>query len=130
MVDTNIIISAGLFPNSIVGNIFMHIMKNHELILSHYTLNELKIVFKKKFSNRIEYINKFLNGLKYELIDIKIINYEEYPEVRDIDDIPVLAYAIESKVEILITGDKDFDGINLEKLQILKPKVYFEKYMK
>jgi predicted nucleic acid-binding protein len=47
MVEANIIISAVLFPNSVVGNIFSHIAKNHTLVLCQYTLDELKSVFKK-----------------------------------------------------------------------------------
>jgi hypothetical protein len=31
---------------------------------------------------------------------------------------------------MLITGDKDFDEIKIEKLKILKAKDYIEQYMK
>jgi len=48
MVDTNIIISAGLFPESNVGEVLSHIVNNHELVLCQYTLNELENVFKNK----------------------------------------------------------------------------------
>jgi predicted nucleic acid-binding protein len=40
-----------------------------------------------------------------------------------------LAHAIESKVDILITGDKDFDDIIIETPKILKPRQYIEKYL-
>ena len=39
MVDANIIISASLFPNSIVGIVFIHIVNNHEIVLCKYTLD-------------------------------------------------------------------------------------------
>jgi predicted nucleic acid-binding protein len=42
LVDTNVIISAGLFPESYVGKALKHIIKNHNLILCQYTLDELK----------------------------------------------------------------------------------------
>ncbi|MDR2470847.1 MAG: hypothetical protein LBD09_01895 [Treponema sp.] len=70
--DTNIIISAGLFPESNIGKALKHIMQNHNLVLSRYTLDELKEVFEKKFEKRIEYLNQFVKDLKFELIDIKI----------------------------------------------------------
>lgn len=130
MVDANIIISAGLFPKSAVGEVLAHVVKNHELVLCRYTLDELKMVFKKKFPDRIEYFNKFIKELKHELIDMEITNYEKYPQVRDVYDIPLLAYAIESKVKILITGDKDFDEITIEAPEIIKPREYIEKYIK
>ena len=40
--DSNVIISAGLFPESRVGKALAHIVNNHELILSQYTLEEMK----------------------------------------------------------------------------------------
>jgi putative PIN family toxin of toxin-antitoxin system len=129
LVDTNIIISAGLFPESDVGKVLKHIIKNHNLILCQYTLDELKEVFQRKFLNRIDYLNEFVRDLKYELIDIKITAYRKYPQVRDKDDIPLLASAIETDVDIFITGDKDFDDIKIIRPKIMKPKDYIEEYM-
>jgi putative PIN family toxin of toxin-antitoxin system len=130
MVDANIIISAGLFPESTVGKVLAHVVKNHDLVICQYTLNELKNVFKNKFPERIEYLNKFIKKLKYELIDIEIKHYENYPKIRDNDDMPLLACAIETKVDILITGDKDFDEVMIEIPKIMKPREYIEEYMK
>jgi putative PIN family toxin of toxin-antitoxin system len=130
MVDANIIISAGLFPESIIGEVLTHVVKNHKLVICQYTLNELVNVFKNKFSEKIEYLNKFIGRLKYELVDIEIIDYEKYPKIRDNDDIPLLASAIESKVNILITGDKDFDEIKIKSPKIMKPREYIKAYMK
>jgi len=130
MVDANIIISAGLFPKSIVGKVLAHVVKNHELVLCQYTLNELEDVFKNKFTKRMEYLRKFVRRLKYELVNVEIINYKKYPNIRDIDDLPVLANAIESKVDVLITGDKDFDDVIIDIPKIMKPREYIEKYMK
>jgi predicted nucleic acid-binding protein len=78
----------------------------------------------------MEALNKFTGRLKYELVDIKIIDYEKYPKIRDNDDMPLLASAIEAKVNILITGDKDFDEIMIKSPKIMKPREYIEEYMK
>jgi len=129
IVDANIIISAGLFPESNVGKVLAHIVKNHKLVLCQYTLDELKNVFKKKFPKRIVYFNKFIKDLKYELIDIDIKDYAKYPQIRDVDDMPLLARAIEAKIDVLITGDKDFDDIKIDTPKIMKPKDYIEKYL-
>jgi putative PIN family toxin of toxin-antitoxin system len=130
MVDANIIISAGLFPESNIGKVLDHIAKNHKLVICQYTLNELKRVFENKFPKRLESLNKFVKKLKYELVDIEIIDYEKYPKIRDNDDMPLLACAIETKVNVLITGDKDFDEITIKTPKIMKPREYIEEYMK
>jgi putative PIN family toxin of toxin-antitoxin system len=128
-VDTNIIISAGLFPDSGVGKALGHIAQKHNLILCQYTLEELEDVFDKKFINRKKYLNDFVKDLKYELIDIKITDYKKYPQVRDRDDILLLAAAIEADADIFMTGDKDFDEIKISKPKIIKPRDYIEEYM-
>ena len=130
IVDANIIISAGLFPKSNLGKALAHVIENHELVICQYTLNELEDVFKNKFPKKIEYLRKFIRRLKYELVEVEIINYKKYPNIRDIDDLPVLANAIESKVNLLITGDKDFDDIMIERPKIIKPRMYIDEYMK
>ena len=129
MVDSNIIISAALFPDSAVGKALFHIAKNHKLVLCKHILDELSNVFKKKFHSREKYLNDFVKSLKYELVDISIKDLKNYPKVRDKHDIPVLANAIEAKVDIFITGDKDFDGIEIEVPKIIKPAKYVQEYM-
>ena len=57
------------------------------------------------------------------------MDYSKYPQIRDINDIPILANAIESRTDILITGDKDFQNIKLTKPQIMTPRKYFDKYI-
>ena len=94
MVDSNIIISAGLFPESIVGKALHHIVINESLVLCKYTLEELSKVFIYKFPDRITYFHKFINELKYELVEIEINYNHKYPNIRDIYDLPLLASAI------------------------------------
>ena len=36
--------------------------------------------------------------------------------------------AIESKSDVLITGDKDFEGIDITGLKILKPASFIDRY--
>jgi len=129
LVDANIIISAGLYPESDVGKVLSHIMKNHKIILCKYTLDELLLVFKKKFPNRIKYFNDYISKIKYEYINIKIDDFSNYPSIRDNSDLPILANAIESKADILLTGDKDFDDIAIKSPLILKPGNYMKIYM-
>ena len=129
MLDANIIITAVLFPQSIISKMIKHMVLNHELTLSQYTIDEIKEVFNKKFKNKMYEMDDFLEKLPYELFSLKEMNYKDYPNIRDIDDLPVLVNAIVSNVNLLVTGDKDFDGIKTKGLKILKPKEYIDGYM-
>ena len=129
MVDANIIVSAILFPNSIISDTLKHILINNEITLSQYTIDEINDVFARKFPHRINEMEMFLGKLPYSLFRFKEINNKKYPDIRDINDIPVLANAIESDVDILITGDKDFDDIKIKRPRIMNPNDYKKKYI-
>ena len=129
MVDSNVIISAALFPESAISKALFHIAKNHKLVLCQHILDELSNVFKKKFPKREEHLHNFVMKLKYELVEKNIKDLKNYPPIRDKHDIPVLANAIEAKVNILITGDKDFEEIEIETPKIIKPVKYIQEYM-
>ena len=58
------------------------------------------------------------------------IDGKKYPDIRDMDDLPVLANAMESNIDLLVTGDKDFDDIIIEKPKIMKPRKYTDEYIK
>ncbi|MCL2793589.1 MAG: putative toxin-antitoxin system toxin component, PIN family [Spirochaetaceae bacterium] len=129
MIDANIIISAILFPESVLSKILKHIILNSEITLSQYTIDEVYKVFNKKFPHRVNEMKDFIDKLPYELFSLNEIKVKQYPNIRDIDDMPVLINAIESNVDILITGDKDFDEIKIRKPRIMNPRMYFEEYM-
>ena len=130
MVDANIIVSAILFPQSIVAETIKFIVSNHELTLSQYTIDEVKEVFNKKFPHRKKEMKYFIEKLPYKLFSLKEIDNKKYPNIRDIDDLPVLANAIESNIDLLVTGDKDFNEIRINKPKIMNPRKFLEKYKK
>ena len=63
MVDANIIISAVLFPKSIVANAFKHLIDNYNLVLSKYTIDEVEDVFNEKFPHRINEMRAFMKEI-------------------------------------------------------------------
>ena len=126
-VDTNIIISAILFPNGKVAQVFSHLLEKHTLIISSYTKKECEEVFEKKFPLKKAQLDIFFDGIGFEEFKSpEKINQKKYPKIRDIKDLPVLVSAILSDSDILITGDKDFEDIKIDKPLIFTPAKYFE----
>lgn len=58
-----------------------------------------------------------------ELLDVA---QRKFPAKKDY---PVLYTAIVENVDILITGDKDFSDILIEKPEIMTPAEFIEKYL-
>ena len=126
-VDTNIIISAILFPNAKVAKVFSHVIEKHTVIIASYIKEECKEVFEKKFPLKKEQLDIFFGGINFEEFKTpEKIDEKKYPEIRDIKDLPVLVSAILSDSDILITGDKDFEDIKIDKPLIFTPSKYFE----
>ena len=129
LLDANILISAALFPNSIVSKVLDFIIINHSIVICQYTIEEIEIVFQKKFPQRIDGFYSFLEALDFELVTLDFKNLDNYPSLRDKKDTPLLACAIDSTVDILLTGDKDFFGIDIKSPKILNPREFFEEYI-
>lgn len=122
------LISALLFPGSKMDSLMNCIFTKHQLVLSSYVVEELKNVVKRKFPNKEQVINKLLMAMSYEFVYTPSDLEEGLFDIRDIKDYPVLYTAIIEDVDILITGDKDFKGIDIEKPEIMTPAEFVKYY--
>jgi putative PIN family toxin of toxin-antitoxin system len=122
MLDTNVLISALLFPKSIAGNLVVKILMDHKLVLCSFIIDELHNVIQRKFESKLDDLKTFLLELSYEMVYTpKKIDKSKYPDIRDEADVPILVSAIIADVDILISGDKDFLGVDIERPQIIVP---------
>ena len=67
--------------------------------------------------------------MSYELVYTPTEMESDVFEIRDIKDYPVLYTAIIENVDILITGDKDFDNIDIDRPEILTPNNFINQYL-
>jgi len=126
-VDTNIIISAILFPDGKVASVFSHILESHDVIISSYSIIECETVFNRKFPDKTAQLQTFFTQIEFELFNTpKTINSKRFPALRDVNDLPILASAILCDADILLTGDKDFEDIKINKPLIFTPNQYFD----
>lgn len=89
-------------------------------------LDELKVVIKRKFSEKFDLLDQFIQELPFSLAYTpERIDAKKYPEIRDKKDLPILVTAILEDVDILITGDADVD---IEQPEILTPSGFLKKY--
>ena len=130
MLDTNVLISTILFNSYKLKAIINYICDYHKLVLSTYILDELEYVTIRKCSNKLIEMYDFISSLPYEVEYTPEYAFDKLEiEMRDSKDLPVLYSAIMSKVDILITGDKDFEGIIVDGLEIIKPNDFYKKYI-
>ena len=122
MVDTNVLVSAVLSADNRFVWLLDHITRFHRLVLSRATLEELRTLFETRFAHRTPALEGLLRIMPFEVADVPtVIVASEYPSIRDLSDLPILASAIASNVELFITGDKDFLSLQTDRLRIVSP---------
>ena len=129
MLDTNVLLSALLFPSAKMNSIMDCIFTQHQLVLSSYVVDELKQVIKRKFPSKEKAINKLLMLMSFEYVYTPNELENDLFYIRDIKDYPVLYTAIIEDIDILITGDKDFSDINIHKPKIMSPSQVMENFL-
>ena len=126
MLDTNVLISALLFPGDRMNMMMNYIFTNHRLVLSSYVVEEFKAVIHRKFPKKENVIEKLLLMLSYEYVYTPDKIDQNLFYIRDIKDYPVLYTAILEEIDILITGDKDFKDLDIQQPQIMTPTEFLE----
>ena len=129
MLDTNVLLSVLLFPGERMNRMMKSIFQNHRLVLSSFVVEELAYVVKRKFPGKLQTVDRLLTSMSFELVYTPQEIEPGLFEIRDIKDYPVLYTAIREDVDVLVTGDKDFSDINLERPEILTPAQFLERYV-
>lgn len=112
LVDTNILISAVLFPRSKPAKALVYTTENHEMILCDQNLIELRSVLERKAPQALPDAEVLLTELSYELIPAAP---HAQKLIRDAKDQPILNAAMLYDVDIILTGDKDFLSLDMDR---------------
>ncbi|SBV92996.1 conserved exported hypothetical protein [uncultured delta proteobacterium] len=115
LIDTNILISAALFPASVPAQAFFKaVTPPHDAVVCDYSFDEMRRVFNRKFPNRIPDFERFVStmALSVDIVATPPEGEEEAQgdeaKIRDMKDRPIYRAAVAAKVDAILTGDKDF----------------------
>ena len=111
MLDTNIIISAVLFPRGRAAQAFLKSLAYpYEPIICDYVLDELYRKFEEKFPDKAANLAEFFQMalLFIEVVPTPEARLLEESRIRDPKDRPILRAALDSHADLFLTGDKDF----------------------
>lgn len=129
MLDTNVLISIALFKGRDLGLMLNRICESHQLVLSSYVVDEIYGVVRRKWPAQIAALDRFFSAIPFEMEHTpEILPEHNWFHIRDANDEKVLYSAITADVDILITGDKDFAEIDIEKPEIMTPRDYMKQY--
>lgn len=128
MLDTNVLLSALLFPGERMDSLMRCIFEEHRLVLSSFVVEELHSVVERKFPTKTQAVDTLLSAMSYELVYTPWEMRQDLFTIRDAKDYPVLYTAIAEDVDVLVTGDKDFGDVEIERPDILTPSEFIERF--
>ena len=128
MLDTNILISAFVFKSKKMNELIYKLSTEHEIVICSYTIEELKELVDTKFKVTQKDLDEFLKDFPFILVYSPTTVENKLFEIRDKDDYIILHTAIIEDVDIFITGDKDFNDIDIDKPEIMNATEFLEKY--
>ena len=128
MLDTNILISAFVFKSKKMNKLIYKLSTEHEIVICSYTIEELKELIDIKFKVTQKDLDEFLKDFPFTLLYSPTTVENKLFEIRDKDDYIILHTAIIEDVDVFITGDKDFNDIDIDKPEIMNATEFLEKY--
>ena len=122
LIDTNILISASLFPDSLPARAYyLAVCPPNKGIVCDQNIDELRAVYNRKFPHKLAMMEHFLAQalLTLQVVSTPVDVEHKESEIRDVKDRPILRAAIQADADVILTGDKDFLESGIEDPKIL-----------
>ena len=128
--DTNVVVSAFLFPYSSVAKAFEKGLESGAILLSEETLEELQeVLLKDKFDKYLPKPIRQAFVRKFEILAPMIEITETITACRDPKDDKFLSLAVTANVDAIISGDKDLLVLNpFKNILILSPSGFLNNF--
>jgi predicted nucleic acid-binding protein len=121
LLDTDVILSALIFPDSDSAKTFEIVVDRQRMVLSDFTEEDLQTTFSHGSPKLGVALSQFLNDLDYEVAAPTGLNVATLTEL---DDTRLIDAALSAKVDVIVTNDRRFKAIGLAVPMVLTPAEY------
>ena len=123
--DTNVLVSA-FATRGVCADVLRVVLAEHTLVTGEVVLRELGRVLTKRLRLPPEAVNEIDEFLREYEVAPKPATRAALPQ-RDPDDQWVLASAIESRADVLVTGDRDLLNVAAAaRIKIVDPRGFWD----
>lgn len=130
VVDTNIVVSAVLFPQSVPRQALDHAQNIGVVLVSALTLTELQQVLSRSKFDRyvpLEQRESFLQQLTNTTQLVQVT--ESIDACRDPKDNQYLELAVSGQASVIVTGDQDLLVLHpFRDISIVTPQIFLQQY--
>jgi uncharacterized protein len=124
--DTNVLASAAA-TRGLCADVMREVLAGHDLVISQQVLDEVGEVLRRKFGAPTDAVADFVRLLRD---DAELVEPGPLPdvEIEDRDDLPILAAAVASHVDVLVTGDRELLSLRrVGRVPVLSPRQFWER---
>jgi len=127
--DSNVLLSAGLFPKGKAAETVNYAAAKHTVILTNTIIDEVERVVVRKFTEYKPVFERFFACLDYEYAYVPEETIRDsITTIDDPKDKHVLVSALFTGADILVTGDNHFFGKQHDGIKIMKPSEFLDRY--
>ncbi len=113
VLDTNVLISAVIFPNSIPRQAVRKSLHHGIVLFSDPTMNELKtVLFRSKIDRYVSREERAIFLAQLERVAEMVPTIQIVRECRDAKDDKFLEVALNGRADVIVTGDADLLTMN------------------
>jgi len=122
--DANVLVSSFSFEG-VTRRLVALLVESHEIIVSPQVIEEFRRVSTEKIGVDPQKIDAFLQEF-IKTVEVIMPPYEERLDVRDPNDIDILAAAIKANADVLVSGDKDLLEFKESPIPVMKPRALYD----
>jgi len=126
MLDTNVLASA-VATRGLCADVLREVLAEPALVICPQILSELQRTLLDKFAAPRQLVNDFVRLVRQDSIHCEP---GEIPAIKlkDKDDLGILSAAVGGGADVLVTGDKELQGVGrVEGVKILSPRQFWEE---
>jgi putative PIN family toxin of toxin-antitoxin system len=128
MIDSNIVVSSLVFKSANMGKVIECICSEHELCIASCCMDEIRTLMSEKFSNAESTLDEFFAKVPHTLLQSPENPGNPLFKIRDPNDYLVLHTAIIEQVDMLVTGDRDFFDVKIDRPEIIHPMDFLNRF--
>jgi uncharacterized protein len=126
LLDTNVLASAAV-ARGLCTDVLREVLAKHELIVCPQILTELRRILRNKFRVPSELIGAFVALLEEDTIHVKPSNLPKL-NLKDKDDLGILAAAKSGGAHVIVTGDKELQNLgHFLDIKIMSPRQFWQE---
>jgi putative PIN family toxin of toxin-antitoxin system len=129
MLDTNVLASA-VAARGLCADVLRAVLAEHELVVCPQIISELQRVLKDKFDLPRRLVSDFIRLVREDSIHCKSGGLPAI-KLKDKDDLGILSAAVGSGENVLVTGDKEMQMVDMGAgLKIMSPRQFWQELTK